>query len=166
MVIMILGAQRVTAAPRGSRPPPLRTRGERACEVAPAAPLKYSDRLVIHAVDDDTNVQYERAVKEFLLDVKRVGHPFSTMADRDKALAGYIADMCYVQQVSFMKASYLFDGFMHTLEDRRSHLPVAARALKSWGRMGFGGEGEPIPMEAMGVIIKAFFERGQVIDGV
>ena len=160
MAIMSLGAQRVAAAPRGSRPPPLRKRGERAWEVAPAAPLKYNDRLVIHAVDDNTNVQYERAVKEFLLDVKRGGHPFGTMAERDRTLAGYISDVCYVQQASFMMAS-----FMPIFEDRRNLLTVAARALKSWERIGFDGEGKPNPTEAMSFISRVFFERGHTIEG-
>eukprot|EP00959_Pyramimonas_sp_CCMP1952_P408928 8569907-Pyramimonas_sp.AAC.1 len=60
-----------------------------------------------------------------------------------------------------MKASYCYKRFLRIFEDHRNHLPVAAGALKSWGRMGFCGEGEPIPMEAMCVIIQTFFERGE-----
>ena len=66
-----------------------------------------------------------------MVEVKRSEHPLGTVAERDRALADYIADMCYVQQDSFMKASYLFNGFMHIFEDHGNFLPVAARVLKS-----------------------------------
>ena len=76
LVMMVAWVQRASAAPRGAKLPPLKKRGEKAWDLASSVPLKYNNRLVIHAVDDNTNVQYERAVKEFLLEVKRVGHPF------------------------------------------------------------------------------------------
>ena len=128
-------------------------------------PLKYNNRLVIHAVDDNANAQYERAVKEFLVDVKRNRIPFDTFEARDQALADFIADMCYVREVSYGRANMLFNGFMRIFESHRDHLPTAARALKSWLRLGQQGEGEPVPMEAVGIIIGFLFRNGLLLEG-
>jgi len=127
--------------------------------------LKYNNRLVVHAVDDNTNRVYQKAVKEFLVDVKRHDIDFTSVKARDHALADYISDLCYVREASFGQANMLFNGFMHIFEDHRDRLPTSARALKSWLRFGQQGEGEPVPMESVGLIIYYLFQAGLLIEG-
>ena len=73
--------------------------------------------------------------------------------------------MCYVMQLPFSRGSALFNGFMRIFEDHRNRLPVAARALKSWSRMGFQKEGAPVPFEAVGSVLYDLFEHGQLYEG-
>ena len=167
------GLKRCDAMPTGgaaptrssAKPPPLAKRGALAWEQAQRDKLQHNVRLVVHAVDDVTNQIYEKEVRTFLLDVKRHGLPFSTYEERDAALGGYISDMCYVMQLPFSRGSALFNGFMHIFEDHRNKLPVAARALKSWSRMGFQKEGAPVPFEAVGCVLYDLFEHGQLYEG-
>eukprot|EP00959_Pyramimonas_sp_CCMP1952_P299222 6258606-Pyramimonas_sp.AAC.1 len=63
-----------------------------------------------------------------------------------------------------MKALLTFTGFMHIFEDHRGEPPTAHRALKSWERMQFGGEGRPIPFQAMAVIVTRMLEFGHVLE--
>eukprot|EP00959_Pyramimonas_sp_CCMP1952_P444420 9304865-Pyramimonas_sp.AAC.1 len=63
-----------------------------------------------------------------------------------------------------MKASLAFNGFMHIFENHRGRPPTAHRALKSWERTQFGGEGHPIPCQAMGVIIARMLAMGHLLE--
>ena len=126
---------------------------------------RWNNRLVVHAVDDATNIVYEREVRAFLVDCKRGEVAFRTLEQRDRALGNYISDLCYLKGDNYMKASLTFNGFMHIFEDHRGKLPTAHRALKSWERMQFGGEGHPIPFQAMGVIIMRMLEMGHLLEG-
>ena len=78
---------------------------------------------------------------------------FSTIHERDRELAAYLSDMCYVRDLGFSRGSYLMNGFMHIFEDHRNFLPLSAGALKAWERQQTIQEGEPIPFQAMGLII-------------
>ena len=127
-------------AKRKPAPPPLSKKGVLAWDEAAHDRLLYTNRLVIRAVDDSTNRAYQRAVREFLVDVKRHQLDFTTYEARDIALADYLSDMCYVRQVGFGRANMLFNGFMRIFQDHRDRLPTAARALKSWQRLGQQGE--------------------------
>ena len=140
-------------------------KGARAWEEAQRDKLLYTNRLVIHAVDDATNLAYQKAVREFLVDVKRNELDFGTFEARDQALADYISDMCYVRQLGFGRANMLFNGFMHVFQDHRGRLPTSARALKSWQRLGQQGEGAPVPMEAVALVICRLFRSGRLIEG-
>ena len=146
-------------------PPPLAKRGALAWEEAQSGRLHHNVRLVVHAVDDSTNKVYEKAVRTFLVDVKRHQLAFSTYEQRDLALAEYLSDMCYVKKESFGKASALFNGFMHIFEDHRNRLPISARALKSWLRMGFQNEGAPVPFEAVALVLLDLFSHGKLYEG-
>ena len=79
-----------SASPSSSakiKPPPLIKRGALAWHQASENALKYNNRLVVHAVDDNTNRVYQKAVKEFLVDVKRHEIDFTSFEARDHALA-------------------------------------------------------------------------------
>ena len=145
--------------------PPLAKRGACAWDEAQRGRLEHNVRLVVHAVDDTTNRVYERAVRAFLLDVKRHNLSFGTYEERDGTLAEYLSDMCYVKNQPFSKASALFNGFMHIFEDHRNRLPVSSRALKSWLRMGFQNEGAPVPFEAVGLLLVDLFTEGKLYEG-
>ena len=164
LLILMTAWQAVEAVRDTSRPPPLKTRGSLAWQNAPSDQLSFNNRLAIHAVDDKTNVAYERAVREFLIDAKRVGVPFETVQQRDKALAAFLADQCYVRNQGYSKGSVLFNGFMHIFEDHRNFLPLSARALKAWERQQQGQEGQPIPLQGLALVILDLCEAGLVYE--
>jgi hypothetical protein len=101
---------RSTRSKGTSAPPPLAKKGARAWGEAQRDRLHYTNRLVIHAVDDATNLVYQKAVREFLVDVKRNQLDFDTFEARGQALADYISDMCYVRQLGFGRANVLLNG--------------------------------------------------------
>ena len=56
------------------------------------------------------------------------------------------------------------NGFMHIFEDHRNFLPLSARALKAWERQQTIQEGEPIPFQAMGLIIQQLCSMGAIYE--
>ena len=91
---MVVGDTGETNIKKGPTQPPLAKKGARAWEEASHDRLLYTHRLVIHAVDDVTHRAYQKAVREFLVGVKRHQLDFTSYEARDQALADYISDMC------------------------------------------------------------------------
>ena len=107
---MVMLFQLAAGVRRGDRPPPLEKRGARAWDRAKEDAPRWNNRLVVHAVDDSTNVVYEREVKAFLVSCKRGEVLFESVEDRDRALGNYISDLCYLRGDNYMKASLAFNG--------------------------------------------------------
>ena len=120
--------------------------------------------MAVHAVDDVTNRVYEKAVREFLIDVKRTGVAFSTFYERDFALSKYLESLCYLESRGYAAGSNAFHGFAHIFGEHKNRLPLSARALKAWERQQLCREGQPIPYQAMGLIIQTFCEKGLVYE--
>ena len=53
---------------------------------------------------------------------------------------------------------------MSIFEGHRGKLPTALRGLQPWERMQFGGEGHPIPFQAMAVIVVRMLEKGHILE--
>ena len=73
---------------------PLKSKGAGAWDNAKASgglghndPDSSVNRLLVHAVDDKTNLVYEKAVRRFLGEVKRHNLPFDSYVARDATMA-------------------------------------------------------------------------------
>ena len=103
-------------------------------------------------------------MREFLIDVKRTEVPFATFYERDYALSKYLESLCYLESRGYAAGSNTFHGFAHIFGEHKNRLPLSARALKAWERQQLSREGQPIPYQAMGLIIQAFCEKGLVYE--
>ena len=110
-------------------------------------------RLMVHAIADNSFLQFVPIIRTFLYDCKLRGLALNDTSSIDWALTCYMDDMCYVKQGSFNHASKLYSGLVHLDPDLRNHLPCAARALIGWSRLDNAAEGGPIPLEAIGLLI-------------
>ena len=102
------------------------------------------NRLHVHAADDSTNKHYIQAVFDFLRCVRKGALPFRIIKERDVALADYICDLCYSQDLPPSKSALVFADFNHIFPEHRGHMPEAARALQAWTKLDLGGEGGPL----------------------
>ena len=144
--------------------PPLATRGARAWEQARLVQPVLTNRLCIHAVDDNTNRRYIKEVKRLLQDVQRHGTAFDTYAERDAALANYLSSLCYLHLSSVGVGNAVFFGFLHIYEDHRDKMPQSARALKSWLRMASQGEGKPMDRSSIACVAMWLLKRGKLYE--
>ena len=162
---------------RKVKPPPLKNRGASVWDqvartgMPPGRVSGGANLLHVHAVTDNTNERfYLPAVAQFLSEARRRKWPLDTFAQRDAALADFLAIMCYEWQVGIQRGRNLFHGFLHVFPEHTELLPEAHRALQSWERLGTEGEGEPIPEEEVWCILLGFLrsgsEQGGLITGV
>ena len=98
------------------------------------------------------------------VDVERHELLLYTYAEDDAALGGYTPDMRYVRELFSSKASTLSNGVIHIFEDHRGRPPVAAKALRSWSRMGFQKKGAAVPFKALDGGLHDLFENGQLYE--
>ena len=96
MMLASLAAACGMPAPRN----PLKSKGAGAWENATAGgglghnePGGSVNRLLAHAVDDKTNVVYEKAVRRFLGEVRRHNLPFDSYVARDATMARHLEQL-------------------------------------------------------------------------
>ena len=126
----------------------------------------HNNRLIIHAVDDATNLLYAKSVMPFLMECRRHRVPFATLHDRDKAMGRFLEDQCYVNHGSVNAGKSAFFGFLHIFEEHRDQMPIARRALKAWERMAEGGEGGPMAKETVAVIFLKLLAGGWFLEAI
>lgn len=123
--------------------------------------------LLLHAVGDNTNIKYMKAVRELFGDLVREGVPWTNPEQRDRVLADYLADMCFARRLGAHRGDYLFSGLMHFYPNWRGHMPLSTRALKSWHRLvGVGAEGGPMSAEAVAVLALELARAGHPIAAI
>ena len=66
------------------------------------------NRLLVHAVDDSTNLVYQKAVRRLLGEVRRHGLPFSNYIERDATMARHLEQLCYVDEKGLDEGSNCF----------------------------------------------------------
>ena len=145
---------------------PLQKKGAKAWMHAKTHTPVWNNRLVIHAVDDETNRNYQKAVMAFLKYARLHDLPFNSYEARDKSMAKYLEHQCYVDLTSVNTGSLAFFGFLHIFEDHRDKMPTAARALKAWQRLAQGNEGGPISRETVGILALAMIISGKLIPAM
>lgn len=122
--------------------------------------------LLTHAVSDQSNKDYSKALREFLDNVKRSGLRLKTAEDWDWALVKELDMMCYGERVSYYRGNNLLNGFLHSFPEFRLKIPRARRALKTWGRLTFSQEGQPISRGVIFLLAGNLFKRGRLLEGI
>eukprot|EP00959_Pyramimonas_sp_CCMP1952_P474716 9503818-Pyramimonas_sp.AAC.2 len=89
-------------------------------------------RLLVHAVQDDTNVSYIKEVEPFFAKVRLKRLPFATAAERDAILAAELDNLCFVERASVPRGVRLYHGLVHLFPEWKPELPISLRALHSW----------------------------------
>ena len=117
-------------------------------------------RLLVHAVSDSTLKKYLPAVTSFLRIMKDRGENLDSPAQIDWALACYLDEMYDQDMQGFSAASALYSGITASFPELKDRLPIAARSLMAWQRLDVPGEGGPIPLPAILLIVAAFLEQG------
>ena len=112
-----------------------------------------TNRLHAHACTDDTSIKhYIPAVRKFLLWINWFAPPIITIAQKDSALADYLAFLCYDEQVGLSTGLHAFSGFNAIYPECIGRMPEAGRGVKAWQKLEVLGEGAPIPWEGVGAI--------------
>ena len=159
MIFLAIELSGAMPAPRN----PLQAKGALAWENAKAeGGLRPVNRLLVRAVDDKTNVVYERAVRRFLGEVRRHGFPFHDHAARDETMARHLEQLCYGDEKGFHEGSNCFFGFIHIFGDHKDRMPLSARALQAWSRLIQQAEGMPLCRESVGAIALQMLRQGRL----
>ena len=120
-----------------------------------------TNRLHAHACTDDTSLKhYLPAVKKFLLWVNLLAPPITTIPQKDRALADYLAYLCYDEQKGLPTGLHAFSGFNAVFCECIGQLPESNRAVKAWQKLEILGEGAPIPWEGVGAVACWMREQG------
>ena len=76
----------------------------------------------------------------------------TTVEDKDKCMADYLAYLCYGLQKGLNEGRFCFSGSQVVYPELFGKLNLAHRAIKSWTRLHVSGEGAPVPWEAVACI--------------
>ena len=150
---------------------PLEKKGARAWEMVHEKPASGRvhdgvNRLHIHAVDDGTNLAYVKEVRKFLNSIKAEQVPFFTLEQRDRAMADYMSDLCYIYQTGISRGTLLLCGFLAIFPEHKTHMPETARALAGWQRLAQGGEGGPLAPLTIGAIAMFMTKKGWLLEAL
>jgi len=119
-------------------------------------------RLEVHAVPDHTaRPHYAPRVAEFLqwlvsrnlMHLSRVQVPL--------ALADFLDHLCYVERRGIAAGRDAVHGFAAIYPDFSASLAEAHRALQAWARLGLQGEGAPVAIETVALVVDILRQRGE-----
>ena len=100
--------------------------------------------------------KYIPAVKDFLSYVHSRNLSFNSDEDIDRALTIFLEKGLYEQLFAFDRANAVFFGLLAIFPELGRKLPTAHRAWKAWERQNLGGEGAPIPEQAVELVAHWF----------
>ena len=119
------------------------------------------NRLSIHAVDDATNRVYQKAVRSFLQAARRCDLRLASLDDIDRALAAYMSDLCFLQELGPAAGSSVLSGMAHVFQELRGQLPRSARCLRAWQQIAMVGEGTSACREVVALVAVDLLQLGQ-----
>ena len=128
--------------------------------------LEYPLRLLVHAVQDDTNKEYIKEVEPFLRYVFEKRLPFGTPGERDITLASELDRRCFVDRSPLGKGVRLYHGLVHMFPEWRSELPISLRALHSWEKFQETWEGGPASIDTIYFVASEAVRRGFPDEGL
>ena len=123
-------------------------------------------RLLVHAVQDDTNLDYVDEVKPFLEKVAQERLPFSTPEERDLTLAGELDFRCFTARRPLCSGTRLFYGIIHIFPEWKFQMPISLRAVHSWEKLRSTWEGGPAAKETIYFICGKAIEMGYVSEAI
>ena len=124
-----------------------------------------STRLIIHAVADNSNLQWIPKVRKFMEHCVELGLDLDTITNVDCAVAEYFDLLCYRDQLAPSAGAVLFFGLLCLSPEWKGRLLRSLRALKSWHKLAITAEGGPIPEEYIFLIALYLFEHGFDTEG-
>lgn len=125
--------------------PPLEKRGANAgVNFRTQGPNMQTNRLLLHAVDDNSNKDYYGPVADFLRDLKSRGYTSLTPEEIDEAAARRMEFLCYGEQRGPNIGQRLLHGLGHFFPRLKSSLCCSRRAMASWSGLDEGEEGQPL----------------------
>ena len=123
-------------------------------------------RLLAHVVADRTFKQWDPRLRAFIAEAQRLGAPLDTPAHLDQALAEHMDFLCYGQELQPAAGSALLHGVLLLCPELRGKLPLAARALQSWGRLSTVPEGSPACEEAVMLVAEHMLRQGLIFPAI
>ncbi|CAK0837144.1 unnamed protein product [Prorocentrum cordatum] len=156
--------------------PPMRKKGALAREMA-RNESHYTDRansdlgpfpmrLLVHAVNDETNVSYLKEAESLLMEVLGRRLPFGTPEESDITVASFLDRMCFADQLPLGRGEKAFPGLLHVFPEWRGSMPVAARARTAWERWSATREGGPASRSTIYFIAAKCIEKSFVDEGL
>ena len=120
-------------------------------------------RLLVHSVDDATGLKvYAPEVRLFLQLLVKNGIRRLSLDDLDRHLAQRLGALCYRENAGSHRGANLVFGVLWAFPEMKGHLPRSIRSIVSWRKMLPGGEGAPLPEEAVMFAIKKALEAGSL----
>ena len=94
--------------------------------------------------------------------MKLIGAVLDTPQMIDNALARYLDDLCYIKRKGYNEGSKCYSGMTHLWPELKQYLVLSARSLMSWMRLANMGEGGPIPLGCLLLIVQRMLEIGEM----
>ena len=123
-------------------------------------------RLLVHAVNDETNASYLKEAAALLREVQDRRLPFETPEQRDITVASLLDRMCFTDLLPVGRGVKAYHGLLHVFPEWRGSMPIAARALTSWERWSTTREGGPASRATIYFIAAKCVEQGYVDEGL
>ena len=163
------------AAPRQDFAP-LKKKGARALHFA-KCDAHYTDhqnvelapfpmRLLVHAVNDETNASYLKEATALIKEVSDRRLPFETPEQRDITVASLLDRMCFTDNLPVGRGVKAFHGLLHVFPEWRGSMPIAARALVAWERWSTTREGGPASRSTIYFVAAKCIEKGFIDEGI
>lgn len=114
----------------------------------------------MHAIQDSSSDDYLKEVRIFLQNVKMHRLPVSTPAQIDETLARELEFRCFGLEQNVSRGRALVWGWLTVFPACCNSLPLTRRALVGWERLHIGGEGEPLWIGLVAILIAHFLENG------
>ena len=121
-------------------------------------------RSQVHAVTDDTNKTYLKAVFRVLdlMDrgIRRGRFPAPTcMRELDSILAAIVDDLIYLHEEAVGMGRQLHAAWAHVFPECSDSLPSFSRSVLGWNRLAPAGEQQALCLERWGAILRSLFEH-------
>lgn len=158
------------ALPASSGAPPNWKRGPQAwANFVPDWPHRFpktANRLLAHAIDDFSNAQYLKDVRQFLMNCKMHNIPVRTWQELDLALSREMELRCYGLRQNVGRGDNLLHGIGTLYPQAKQYLHVSRRALEGWRRNTVAGEGKPLWQGTVLLIVESMLADGDVFEAL
>ena len=128
----------------------------------PAAHPSLVDELLAAAVKPQSARNYLRALQGLHAWLSARPLRFTTAAEQDAAIAGYLSFCALTQKLHAQVGQCVLSGYAYIYPERKSSLPLSWRCLAAWQRNQVYGEGQPVSDGVLACIQDAMRQEGHV----